>query len=205
MGIFETLILSCSLAMDASAVSMTNGMTDCKMPVKRALLIGAFFGFFQFLMPVIGYFLTDLVAGAFQATFEKIAAWVSFGLLLFLGGKMILDCVLEWRKSKKCEDVDEAKLAEGKTCERLPIAKLFTQAIATSIDALAVGVTLCMKAVSGELPLGVWWSTGMIGVVTFALSVGAVYIGKAIGDKLAGKATLFGGVVLVILAVKMLF
>jgi putative Mn2+ efflux pump MntP len=157
-------------------------------------------------MPVIGYFLTDLVAGAFQSVFQKIASWVSFSLLAFLGGKMVLDCVLEWRKQKKhprqvCE---EAANTEAK-CERLPIGKLFAQAIATSIDALAVGVTLCMKAVSGKLLLGVWWATGMIGIVTFALSVVAVYIGKAVGDKLADKATLAGGVVLMVLAIKMLF
>ncbi len=200
MAILEMLGLSCFLAMDASAVSMTDGMTDSKMPVRRALLIGVFFGFFQFLMPVIGYFLTDLVTGAFRDTFEKVSSWVSFALLAFLGGKMIVDCVIEHCKARKCKAENEKE-----DCGRLPIVKLFMQAIATSIDALAVGITLYSQAVSGALPLGVWISTGMIGVVTFGLSVGAVYIGKAIGDKLAGKATLCGGIGLVILAITMLF
>lgn len=200
MGFLDVLLTGFALAMDACAVSMTNGMTDSKMPVKRVLLIALFFGLFQFLMPIIGYFITYMVSGAFQATFEKVASWVAFSLLAFLGGKMILDCVIEHRKACACQE-NEAE----KKCGRLPIIKLFTQAIATSIDALAVGVTLRMTEIGSTLSMGVWLSAGLIGVVTFGLAVGAVYIGKAVGDKLAEKATLCGGVVLIVLAIKMLF
>lgn len=209
MGVFDVVLTGLALSMDACAVSMTNGMTNSKMPFRRVLLIGLFFGFFQFLMPVIGYFVTHLVAGAFQEIFEKIASWVAFVLLAFLGGKMILDCILDYRKDKaKEQDKDNACVcgdSPEKACENLSIVKLFTQAIATSIDALAIGITFRATAVNGGLSLGVWLSAGLIGVITLLLAVGAVYIGKAVGNRLADKATLCGGVVLVILAIKMLF
>ena len=96
MGFFGTLLYSVGLAMDASAVAMTNGMSDVKMPAKRAVLIGVFFGFFQFLMPLIGYFLTGIIANEFHDFFEKVSAWVSFGLLAFLGGKMLYEGIEEW-------------------------------------------------------------------------------------------------------------
>lgn len=200
MGFIDVVLTGFALAMDACAVSMTNGMTDSKMPVKRVLLIALFFGLFQCLMPIIGYFITYLVSGAFQEMFEKIASWVAFSLLAFLGGKMVLDCVLEHKKACACQTQEEEKF-----CVKLTIAKLFVQAIATSIDALAIGITLRMAEIGGSLSMGVWFSTAIIGVVTFGLVVGAVYIGKAVGDKLAEKATLCGGVVLIVLAIKMLF
>ena len=202
MGFLEVLLLGVALSMDACAVGMTNGMTDTKMPLKRVLLIALFFGFFQFLMPLIGYFVTGIVANAFLETFEKISAWISFVLLAFLGGKMILDCILALRATKKNPQVDETPCP----ChERLTIPKLCAQAIATSIDALAVGVTLQMAAISGKgLLLGAFGSTGVIGVTTFLLTVAAVYLGKAIGNKLADKASFLGGVVLICIGVKLL-
>lgn len=202
MGFLEVLLLGVALSMDACAVGMTNGMTDTKMPLKRVLLIALFFGFFQFLMPLIGYFVTGIFANAFLETFEKISAWISFVLLAFLGGKMILDCMLALRAAKDKPQTDDTPCP----CrERLTIPKLCAQAIATSIDALAVGVTLQMAAISGKgLLLGAFGSTGVIGVTTFLLTVAAVYLGKAIGNKLADKASFFGGVVLIGIGVKLL-
>jgi putative Mn2+ efflux pump MntP len=209
-----------ALAMDACAVGMTDGMSDSKMPLKQVLLIALFFGFFQFLMPLIGYFITGIVANAFLDTFEKISAWISFALLAFLGGRMIFECVSEWVAKKKqnnvCQtcfsDTDSVKTSDTGTCltekmekKSFSIEKLFLQAIATSIDALAVGVTLQMAAISPEgLSLGVWGATLLIGGTTFLLSVCAVYIGKFIGDKLADKAEFLGGVVLVAIGIKLL-
>ena len=214
MGFFGTLVYSVGLAMDACAVAMTNGMTDSKMPVKRAVLIGVFFGFFQFLMPLIGYFLTGIIANEFQDFFEKVSAWVSFGLLAFLGGKMLYEGIEEWKESRNpstdgCETCETlgvcTRLTANDDKNELTLGKLFMQAIATSIDALAVGVTLqALKVSEAGLALGVWGSTSMIGVITFALSVGAVYIGKAVGGKLADKAEMFGGVVLLAIGVKIL-
>ncbi|MBE7084686.1 MAG: hypothetical protein E7368_01365 [Clostridiales bacterium] len=201
MQIYEILILAVALAMDACAVAMTNGMTNPKLPPHRALLIGGFFGFFQFLMPLIGFFVTGIVANAFLATFEKISAWVSFGLLVFLGGKMLFDCILELHKNKTAPDTEPSSCP----CAQLTIGKLTSQAIATSIDALAVGVTLQMASISSQgLALGVWGATLLIGGITFLLSVGAVYIGKVLGNKLADKAGIFGGIVLVAIGVKIL-
>ena len=214
MGFWGTLVYSVGLAMDACAVAMTNGMTDTKMPAKRALLIGLFFGFFQFLMPVVGYFITGIIANAFLEVFKKTSAWISFGLLAFLGGKMLYEGICEWIESKNpstagCEDCETlgacTLLPKKEEKNTLPLGKLFMQAIATSIDALAVGVTLQTLEVSGAgLWGGVWGATALIGVVTFALSVGAVYIGKALGGKLTDKAEILGGTVLIAIGLKIL-
>lgn len=206
MTVFEIVLIGIALAMDACAVAMTNGMTEPKMPVWKVLRIGVFFGFFQFLMPLIGYFVTQLIADAFLDTFQSIAAWISFALLAFLGGKMLFECIAEKIKEKK---------EGGETCEngacgcsacqpQTGVWKLTVQAIATSIDALAVGVTLQLATIQSHLALGVWGATAVIGVVTFGLAVGAVYIGKAVGNKLADKAGIVGGIVLLGIGLKIL-
>ncbi len=203
MRVYEILLLSVALAMDACAVGMTDGMTNPKMPVKKTLLIGGFFGFFQFLMPLIGYFITGIVAHAFLGTFEKISAWISFGLLVFLGAKMLIECSIEIYKNKKAGEAPVCD--EDCPCRKLTVGKLCMQAIATSIDALAVGVSLQMAAISAQgLAMGVWGATLTIGAITFALSVGAVYIGKLVGNKLADKAGVLGGLVLIGIGVKIL-
>lgn len=220
MQVWEILLLAVALSMDACTVGMTNGMLYPKMPVKKVLLIGAFFGFFQFLMPVIGYFITGIVTGAFMDVFESVSAWISFGLLAFLGGRMLWEGVKEFcaaRAEKKLpsslsENAEEGQMTGAGVCSQteepqkeLTLLELFTQAIATSIDALAVGVTLQMAAISGAgLALGVWGATGVIGVCTFGLSIGAVYVGKMLGSKLADKASMFGGVVLIAIGLKIL-
>jgi putative Mn2+ efflux pump MntP len=197
MNFFEILLLSVALAMDASAVGMTDGMTNPHMPFKKQALIGGLFGFFQFLMPLIGYFLCKIIAEAFFDTFQSISAWVSFALLLVLGGKMIFEAIKEMRAKRLGEITQTA-------CE-LCLPKLLTQAVATSIDALAVGVTLQMASLSQKgLALGAWGATLTIGIVTFILSFLAVGLGKKIGDKLADKADLFGGIVLIAIGLKIL-
>lgn len=200
MDIFDILLLAVALSMDATAVGMTDGMAEPKMPLKRVLLIGGFFGVFQALMPLIGYFLTKVVANAFLDTFERASSWVSFVLLAFIGGKMIVDCVKEMRaKARGGADGGEPSASE------LSVGKLCLQAVATSVDALAIGVTLQLAELSAEglfPPVG--WSVLIIGAVTFGLSVPAVYIGKLIGDKLADKAELVGGIVLVLIGLKLL-
>ena len=199
MVFWEILLVSVALAMDACAVAMTNGMTDTKMPLRRQCTVGLFFGFFQFLMPLIGYFITGVLADAFLETFQSISAWISFALLAFLGGKMIIEAIKELRE---CRFRDDGECV----CQaRLTLSKLTVQAIATSIDALAVGVTLQMASISAQgLALGAWGATLTIGIVTFVLSFLAVSIGKLMGDKLANKAGLFGGFVLVGIGLKIL-
>ena len=207
MDVWEIALIGVALAMDACAVAMTDGMTDNKMPVWRVLLVGVFFGVFQFLMPIIGYYITGVIADAFLGTFEKIAAWISFVLLAFLGGKMLFECIAEKIKEKR-EKQETAGACTGSSCSvcqpKLTIGKLTLQAIATSIDALAVGVTLQMSAITEGLALGAWGSTALIGVITFGLSIGAVYIGKAVGNTLADKAGIVGGIVLLGIGLKIL-
>ncbi len=196
MGFIEITLLGIALSMDACAIAMTNGMTNASMRAKGAVKIGLFFGFFQFLMPVIGFFVAGIFAEAFMETVQKISSWVSFALLAFLGGKMLFECIKEWKNGQK--DQTEGEIAE------LTTSTLFMQSVATSIDALAVGVTLQMEWISGGLTLGVWGSSAVIGVVTFVLSVAAVYIGKLVGNKLADKASFLGGVVLLGIGIKLL-
>jgi putative Mn2+ efflux pump MntP len=219
--------------MDACAVAMTDGMTNPKMPFWRTLLIGFTFGFFQFLMPIIGYYATRLIADNFVGIFEKASAWISFGLLAFLGGKMLFESIKELLSKKKLEGeevppvsqekLDEAaknmQVTDGAACplggckddncpvvapEKFSVWKLLMQAVATSIDALAVGVTLCSAEAQKGLALGAWGATGIIGAVTFVLAFSAIYIGKAIGNKLADKAGILGGVVLLGIGIKIL-
>ena len=197
MGFAEVLLIGVALSMDACAIAMTNGMTEPKMRLKRTLLIALLFGVFQGLMPLIGYFITDLVANAFLDIFESVSAWISFGLLAFLGGKMIFDCIQCHLHKTDCECECKEK--------NLTLTALLVQAVATSIDALAVGVSLNMEAkFGGGLLLGAVGSTAVIGCTTFLLSIGAVYIGKAVGDKLADKAELLGGIVLLGIGLKIL-
>ena len=206
MTVLEIVLIGVALAMDACAVAMTDGMTDSKMPLWKVLRIGAFFGLFQFAMPVIGYFITALIADVFLDTFQHISAWISFALLAFLGGKMLFECIREKIKEKRENDeTDGAGTCSCSACQpQTGVWKLTVQAIATSIDALAVGVTLQMAAINKDLALGVWGATAVIGVVTFGLAVGAVYIGKAVGNKLADKAGIVGGIVLLGIGLKIL-
>lgn len=195
MGIAELLFVAIALSMDAFAVGMTNGMTDPKMKVQRVLLIALFYGGFQFLMPVLGYWSSNI----FSDLIAKVAPWVSFLLLGFIGGKMLYDGIKEFLTSKN------PPVAPQETAvKKLDLKTLTLQALATSIDALAVGVSFLALDTQGTLCLNIWLDGLIIGMVTFVLSVGAVYIGKAVGDKLADKATAVGGVVLLIIGLKIL-
>ena len=201
MGIAELILIALALSMDAFAVGLTNGMTDSKMRVGKVFLIAAFYGFFQFIMPLIGFFASAVLSNLI----EKIAPWLSFILLAFIGGKMFYDGVKELlEKSKNIKQGTHAQIKGAQTNKPLNIKTLTAQALATSIDALAVGVTFLAMQTAGTLPLNVWCDCLIIGVTTFTLSVGAVYLGKCIGDKLSDKAEIFGGAVLLIIGVKIL-
>lgn len=191
MSVLEILLLGVALSMDAVAVGMTNGMVEPKMKFRKAALIAGMYGFFQFLMPVLGYY----GSSALSYLVEKIAPWLSFALLLFIGGKMIVDCIGEGRRVK-------AEL-RGRQ-EPLGAGKLLVQAVATSIDALAVGITLLAAETTEGLPFHALLCALVIGAVTFTLSLGAVYVGKTAGDAISDKAELLGGLILVAIGVKIL-
>ena len=214
MFFFNSLLLGVGLAMDAFSVSMANGLNEPTMKQGKMWGIAGLFGVFQGLMPLIGYYITGIIADAFVETFEKISAWISFALLAFLGGKMLLESIRETVASKQ-ENAEQTCQRQGacpcssenklkKDCSDLSFGSLVLQAIATSIDALAVGVTLQMAKMQGHLALGAWGASGLIALITLGLALFAVYLGKLIGNKLADKAGIFGGIVLLGIGVKIL-
>lgn len=190
MGIIDILLTGVGLSMDAAAVSMTNGMNEPKMKLPKILLIALFYGVAQGLMPLIGYY-----AGSLFADFvAKIAPWVALVLLGFIGGKMIFEVIRAFRKEKNGEEVEAAK--------PLSIGALTVQTIATSIDALAVGVSLVALDTSGALAVNIFVAVSMIAATTFVISLASVFIGKKFGELLSDKAELVGGLILVAIGLK---
>lgn len=190
MGILDILLTGVGLSMDAAAVSMTNGMNEPKMKLPKILLIALFYGVAQGLMPLIGYY-----AGSLFAEFvAKIAPWIALVLLGFIGGKMIFEAICAFEKKKNGEEEEEAK--------PLSIGSLTVQAIATSIDALAVGVSLVALKVSGALAVNIFVAASMIAATTFVISLISVFIGKKFGELLSDKAELIGGLILVAIGLK---
>ena len=181
MRIIELFVLAVGLSMDAFAVSICKGLSLRKINWKHMCIAGAWFGGFQALMPLIGYYLGNLFAG----TITNYAHWIAFILLFYLGFKMIKEAVTNEDEE---EDVDNS----------MSIKSMFLLAIATSIDALAVGVTLAFLRVS-IIP-----AVSFIGVVTFICSAIGVKIGSLFGDKYKSKAELLGGVILIAIGAKIL-
>ena len=179
MSIFEILLIGVGLSMDAVAVSMSNGMCFQNIGPKQSLATAAAFGIFQGIMPAIGYFAGSI----FAETISAIDHWIALVLLLFIGGKMIYEAVV-----RKVED---------ESCYyRLTFRLLLVQAIATSIDALAVGVSFA------ALTVNIFVASSLIALTTFCLSLAAVQIGKKFGDLLSKKAELLGGLILVGIGIK---
>ncbi len=184
MSIWEILLIGLGVSADAFAVSMCKGVEMKKFIFKYALLIALFFGGFQMLMPLIGWAAGTL----FEKYITQFDHWIAFGLLLLLGGKMIYDGMF---------DKDEQKEGEEKPL-KLGFVTLLVMAIATSIDALAVGVTFAF------LKVNIWMAVSIIGATTFAFSLVGVGIGVKVGDKFKNKAEIFGGVILILIGLKIL-
>lgn len=179
MGIVEIILIGIGLSMDASCVSMSNGMCY-KLKLKMALCVGAMFGIFQGIMPIIGYYAGSI----FSNTITAYDHWIALILLSIIGGKMIYDGI------KSDHDAE--------CLTKLTFKALTIQAVATSIDALAVGVSFA------ALDVNIYWASLVIAVSTFVLSVVAVFVGNKIGTKLNRKAEIFGGVILVLIGLKIL-
>lgn len=179
MSIIELLLVGLSLSMDAVAVSMTNGMTIKKMGVKGALADAAAFGIFQGLMPLIGFF----AGSVFAEQMSRIDHWIALILLGFIGAKML------WDSLKK---EDEIFCIDRKLTFRL----LLVQAVATSIDALAVGVSFAAMRIQ------IFFAVSIIAATTFVCSLAAVFIGKRFGDFLGKKAGILGGCILILIGLK---
>ncbi len=196
MSIWEILLIGAALSMDAVAVGMANGIADPKMRLCKMLAIAGMYALFQFVMPVIGYYGSSF----FSEFVEKIAPWLSFALLGILGGKMIFDGVREWISRKRAQGQQE----EIKPQKKLGFLTLTAQAVATSIDALAVGITFLAVDTTEGLPVHAVFCALAIGAITFAFSFAAVGIGKKAGDKFSDKAGIFGGCVLLAIGIKIL-
>lgn len=185
MSLFITLVLmGVGLAMDAFAVSICKGLSMKKVNKKQCLVIGLFFGGFQALMPFIGY----VLGSQFQKYITSIDHWIAFVLLGLIGGKMIIEAVREKDEPVEIEQMDAP----------LDIKELFILAIATSIDALAVGITFAF------LDTPILEAVSIIGITTFIISVLGVYVGNFFGNKYKSKAEFAGGLILVLLGIKIL-
>lgn len=179
MGIIELFILAVGLSMDAFAVSVCKGLALNKITLKNAAIVGIWFGGFQALMPVIGYFL----GVQFKDYITSIDHWIAFVLLFLIGANMIKESF------SKAEEKEDASLE---------IKTMLLLAIATSIDALAVGVTFAF------LNVNILYAVTFIGITTFALSMAGVKIGNVFGVKYKSKAEFAGGVILILLGLKIL-
>ena len=189
MSFWEILLTGIALAMDAFAVSLCKGLSMRNFSVKYALIIGGFFGGFQALMPLLGWLLgTRLVK-----YIEAYDHWVAFVLLVAIGGKMVMDAIKEMRNPP-----------ENPKPFVLKISELLFLAVATSIDALAVGVTFAFLETGTPGTLSIWTAIAIIGIVTFIISFAGVKIGNKFGNKFESKAEIAGGIVLIAIGVKIL-
>lgn len=181
MGIFELFLIAIGLSMDAFAVAVCKGLSMQRIDRRDALLLGLFFGGFQALMPTAGY----LLGSGFAGYIESWDHWIAFALLAFIGGNMI-------RESREREEETSG------TYERIAYRELFTLAVATSIDALAVGVSFAFLRV--ELAPAV----SLIGCTTFVLTLIGVWVGNIFGARYKARAELTGGIILVCIGLKIL-
>ena len=182
MGIFELLLVGVGLSMDAFAVAVCKGLNMRKVNKVHCFVIALFFGGFQALMPLIGW----VLGIQFEQYITSFDHWIAFVLLAFLGGKMVLEALKE----------DEEEI--NKTESTLNIKELFILAIATSIDALAVGITFAF------LNVNIIPAITLIGCTTFVLSAIGVFIGNIFGSRYKSKAELAGGVILILIGAKIL-
>ena len=180
MGVSEILFLSVGLGMDAFAVAICKGLSMVKMKWKNAIIIAIYFGVFQALMPLIGYLLGNKLSN----TFNKIDNYIAFFLIASIGINMLIEA---FKREK--EEIDDD----------ISIKTMIILAIATSIDALAVGVTFAFFKISIIEPII------SIGIITFLLSLLGVKIGNIFGEKYKKHAQIAGGVILILIAIKILF
>lgn len=181
--ILNSVLLGVGLAMDAFSVSMANGLNAPRLSRGMKLMIPLTFAGFQFLMPMIGWLCVRTIAEAFSA-FQRAIPWIALALLLFIGGKMLL----EGLRGGNADDADTAALSP---------AVLLMQGVATSIDALSVGFTIAeygaLRAFSASL---------IIAGVTFAICACGLKIGQRFGTRLSGRASMLGGVILILIGVE---
>ena len=183
MGIVELLLIAAGLSMDAFAVSICKGLGMKKVNLKVAFVLALFFGGFQALMPLIGWAL----GSQFLWLISPIGHWIAFVLLAVIGGKMLWEALH-----------DEEGEDDGKPADKIDLGEFFILAVATSIDALAVGISFAALAVD-IVP-----SILIIGVVTFCFTIAGVFVGNFFGSRYEKPASIVGGVVLILIGLKIL-
>ena len=176
------LMLGVGLAADAFSVSLANGLNESKMKTNKMLLVAGMFAVFQGLMPMLGWFFVHTLVEYFKV-FEKFIPWIALILLVFIGGKMLIEAF-----DKKCSE-EEVK--------PLGIGLLLIQALATSIDALSVGFTIATHTFFPALVTAL-----IIALITFVICFIGIIIGKKFGTKLKNKASLLGGLILIIIGIE---
>lgn len=179
MGILSIIVIAVGLAMDAFAVAICKGLAMKKMSWKKGIIVGGYFGFFQAIMPLIGY----LLGVGFQEKVTAIDHWMAFILLSVIGINMIKEV---FSKEEECKN------------DRVDFKEMVVLAIATSIDALAVGITMAF------LDVNIILAIMLIGIITFAISIIGVKIGNIFGDKYEKKAEFVGGIILILMGIKIL-
>ncbi len=185
MGFGELILLAVGLSMDAFAVSICKGLCMKKADLRSMGICGIWFGGFQGLMPLIGFLLGSL----FAAAVEAVDHWVAFGLLGIIGINMLKEAFSGEDEEESC-DIDGVDLS---------VRTMFVMAVATSIDALAVGISLAM---AGDV--NIWEAVALIGVITFFMSALGVKIGNVFGSRFEKKAQMAGGIILILLGTKIL-
>ena len=195
--IIEIVLLGIALSMDAFAVSVTDGLIYRDINKKRIFFIAAVFGIMQGLMPLLGYWLVELVeffvngaGGNAGNVMAVVVTWTAFGLLLFIGGKMIVEAIIEMRKEE-----------EQKEAKQFSIKEVLIFGLATSIDAMAAGITL-HAGLSNNVT--VWLHVSIITVITFGICLIGLFLGKLVVKLFKGKTeitSIIGGVILILLAV----
>ena len=179
----NSIMLGVGLAMDAFSVSLANGLNESRMKKGRMCLMAGVFSGFQLLMPILGWFCVHTFVHYFTA-FEKFIPWIALVLLCYIGGKMLVDGI-------KCGDCEECE------CAVVGFTGLIVQGIATSIDALSVGFTIADYNFAMAFICCL-----IIGIVTFFICFAGIALGKQLGTKLSGKASVFGGIILIIIGLE---
>lgn len=179
---FNSVLLGVGLAMDAFSVSLANGLNEPAMKKKKMCGVAGVFAAFQALMPMMGWICVHTIVQYFQA-FEKFIPWIALILLLYIGGKMLKDGI----QNKEEEEV----------CSQVGFAALMVQGVATSIDALSVGFTIAEYGLIMALVCAL-----IIAAVTFVICMAGLIIGKKFGTKFSNKATIFGGVILILIGIE---
>ncbi len=185
MDFLTLFLIAVGLSMDAFAVSICKGLALGKTPFGKCAYVGLWFGGFQALMPIIGYF----VGVSFSSAIERFDHWIAFALLALIGINMIREALGKEEEAEGCTECDKKALS---------VRSMFPMAVATSIDALAVGVGFAF------LNVDIWSSVICIGITTFVLSAVGVKVGSLFGSRYKSKAELAGGIILICIGLKIL-